>query len=113
MKRPDAEIARAHEVHPVTLSNWKKKLKENGPKAFGGDNELKEKEKKIALSKNFLGGSSPDFCVIGVLPGLHIRRQQPLVVVSVSSRNQVGPAPYRVGSVSSWLFPSKNLSMIK
>lgn len=53
------------------LSNWKKKLKENGAKAFGGDNELKEKEKKIAklermvgqkeveiaLLKNFLGES--------------------------------------------------------
>ena len=71
MKRPDAEITRAHEVHPVTLSNWKKKPKENSPKAFRGDNELKEKEKKIAnfermvgqkeveiaLSKNFLGES--------------------------------------------------------
>ena len=46
--RTDAEIARAYEVHPVTLSNWKKKLKEDGAKAFGGDNELREKEKKIA-----------------------------------------------------------------
>ena len=69
--RTDAEIARAYEVHPVTLSNWKKKLKDNGAKAFGGDNDLKEKEKKIAklermvgqkeveiaLLKNFLGES--------------------------------------------------------
>jgi transposase-like protein len=69
--RTDAEIARAYEVHPVTLSNWKKKLKEDGAKAFGGDNQLKEKEKKIAklermvgqkeveiaLLKNFLGAS--------------------------------------------------------
>jgi transposase-like protein len=71
--RTDAEIARAYEVHPVTLSNWKKKLKEIGAKAFGGDNQLKEKEKKIAklermvgqkeveiaLLKNFLGESLP------------------------------------------------------
>ena len=69
--RTDAEIARAYEVHPVTLSSWKKKLKDNGAKAFGGDNALKEKEKKIAnlermvgqkeveiaLLKNFLGES--------------------------------------------------------
>jgi len=48
--RTDAEIARAYDVHPVTLSNWKKKLKDNGAKAFGGDNELKEKEKKIAMT---------------------------------------------------------------
>ena len=69
--RTDAEIARAYDIHPVTLSNWKKKLKENGSKAFGGDNQLKEKEEKIAklermigqkevemvLLKNFLGES--------------------------------------------------------
>jgi hypothetical protein len=53
------------------LSNWKKKLKENGSKAFGGGDELKEKKDKIAklermvgkkeveiaLLKNFLGES--------------------------------------------------------
>lgn len=67
----DAEVARAYDVHPVTLSNWKKKLKENGAKAFGGDDQLKDKEEKIAnlermvgqkeveiaLLKNFLGES--------------------------------------------------------
>ncbi|MCS3613088.1 transposase [Salinibacter ruber] len=67
----DAEVARAYDIHPVTLSNWKKKLKENGSKAFGGGDELKEKKDKIAklermvgqkeveiaLLKNFLGES--------------------------------------------------------
>ena len=69
--RSDAEIARAYKVHPVTLSNWKKQFKENGAKVFGGDNEIKSKEKRIAklermvgqkeveiaLLKNFLGES--------------------------------------------------------
>jgi len=41
--RADAEIARAYDIHPVTLSNWKRRLKEDGAKAFGGDDELKEK----------------------------------------------------------------------
>jgi transposase-like protein len=67
----DAEVARAYDIHPVTLSNWKKKLKENGSKAFGAGDELKEKKDKIAklermvgqkeveiaLLKNFLGES--------------------------------------------------------
>jgi transposase-like protein len=67
----DAEVARAYDIHPVTLSNWKKKLKENGSKAFGSGDELKEKKEKIAklermvgqkeveiaLLKNFLGES--------------------------------------------------------
>ena len=44
----DAEVARAYDIHPVTLSNWKKKLKENGSKAFGSSGELKEKKDKIA-----------------------------------------------------------------
>ena len=39
--RIDAEIARACDVHPVTLSNGKKKLKDNGAKAFGGSGGLK------------------------------------------------------------------------
>jgi hypothetical protein len=56
-------------VHPVTLSGWKEKLKENGDEALGGAGGLKEKEKmtatldrmigqkevEIALLKNFLG----------------------------------------------------------
>ena len=32
----------------MTLSNWKKKLRENGSKAFGTGDELKEKKDKIA-----------------------------------------------------------------
>ena len=47
----DAEVARAYDTPPVTLSNWKKKLKENGSKAFGGSGELKEKKDKIAKLK--------------------------------------------------------------
>ena len=37
------------------LSNWKKKLKDNGAKAFGGAGELKEKEKKIANLECMMG----------------------------------------------------------
>lgn len=40
----DAEVAKVYDIHPVTLSNWKKKLKENGSKAFGAGDELKEKK---------------------------------------------------------------------
>jgi len=52
----------------VTLTGWRTKLKENGAKAFGDSDELKEKEEKItklermveqkeveiAILKNFL-----------------------------------------------------------
>jgi transposase-like protein len=62
--RTDAEIARAYEVHPVTLSNWKKKLKEDGAKAFGGDNELKEKEKKIAKLERMIGQKEVEIALL-------------------------------------------------
>jgi transposase-like protein len=46
-KGTDAEVARAYDIHPVTLSSWKKQLKENGSKAFGGSGELKEKRTRL------------------------------------------------------------------
>ena len=52
----DAKVARAYDIHPVTLSNWKKRLKENGSKAFGGGDELKEKKDKIAKLKSGIPG---------------------------------------------------------
>lgn len=62
--RTDAEIARAYEVHPVTLSGWKKQLKENGAKAFGGDNELKEKEKKIVKLERMVGQKEVEIALL-------------------------------------------------
>jgi len=67
----DAEVARAYDVHPVTIGSWRKKFMEDGPRIFGGDEALREckkkvadlerllgkKEVEIALLKNFLGDS--------------------------------------------------------
>lgn len=66
----EAEVARAYGIHPVTLSNWKKRLLERGAEVFGGKEGVKvyekriadlermlgQKEVEIALLKNFLGG---------------------------------------------------------
>ena len=73
-KRPDAEIARAYGVHPITLAKWKKQFLENGSEAFGGKEEMKraqqhqtrlermvgQKEVEIALLRNFLGSDGDD-----------------------------------------------------
>ncbi len=48
----------------MTLSNWKKKLKEDGAKAFGGDNELKETEKKIAKLKRMVGQKEVEIALL-------------------------------------------------
>jgi len=54
-ERTEAEIARQHNVHPVTLSKWKTKFLEDGAKVFGGDDSLKEKEREIARLERLLG----------------------------------------------------------
>lgn len=68
----EGQIARAYGVHPVTLAKWKKQFLERGAEVFGGKEEVKVYEKKvadlermlghkeveIALLQNFLGGSS-------------------------------------------------------
>ena len=67
--KPMAEVARAYDVHPVTLSQWKRHFEEHGAEVFGGKEEITnyekqvgelermvgKKEVEIALLKNFLG----------------------------------------------------------
>lgn len=60
----DAEVARAYDIHPVTLSNWKTKLKENGSKAFGGSDELKQKKKKIAKLERMIGQKEVEIALL-------------------------------------------------
>lgn len=54
-EKTDAEVARAYDVHPVTLAKWKKQFVEEGAKVFGGDSALKEKDQQIAKLERMLG----------------------------------------------------------
>jgi len=70
--RDAVEIARAHDLHPTTVSRWKREFLENGPEVFGRsgtvavyETRIKEmerllgrKEVEIALLQNFMDGSS-------------------------------------------------------
>ena len=70
--RDAVEIARAHDLHPVTVARWKREFLENGPAVFGKDTTLAAYEKRIkemerllgrkeveiALLENFMDGSS-------------------------------------------------------
>lgn len=60
----DAEVARAYDVHPVTLSRWKKIFRENGSEVFGGDEELKEYEKKISNLEQLLGKKEVEIAML-------------------------------------------------
>ena len=62
------QIARAYNVHPITLGLWKKEFLERGAEVFGGSESVQgyerrirdlerllgQKEVEIALLKNFL-----------------------------------------------------------
>jgi hypothetical protein len=58
------EGAWAYDIHPVTLSNWKRKLKQNGAKAFGGDNDLKKKDDKIANLGRMIGNKEVEIALL-------------------------------------------------
>ena len=47
------------------LSGWKKKLKENGSKAFGSSGDLKEKKEKIANLERMLGRKEVEIAMAG------------------------------------------------
>jgi len=51
----EAEVARAYGIHPVTLSNWKRQFLERGPEVFGGKEEVKAYEKRIADLERVVG----------------------------------------------------------
>lgn len=62
--RTDAEVARAYDVHPVTVGNWRRKLLDNGAKVFGGDNALKECQKKVAKLERLLGQKEVEIALL-------------------------------------------------
>ncbi len=53
----EAEVARAYGIHPVTLSNWKRQFLERGPEAFGGKEEVRVYEKRVADLERVVGRS--------------------------------------------------------
>ena len=62
--KSNAAVARAYDVHPVTLSRWKKQFQEDGSKVFGDDDELKECEKKIANLERMLGKKEVEIAML-------------------------------------------------
>ena len=48
-EKSDAEVARAFDVHPATLSRWKQAFLEKGPEVFGGSKQAERKARDEAL----------------------------------------------------------------
>ena len=62
--RPDAELARSHGVHPVTVAKWKHHFLEHGPELFRGNEELKRYEQRIAELERLLGHKEVEIALL-------------------------------------------------
>ena len=62
--KSDAEVARAYEVHPVTVSRWKKQFLEKGAEVFGGSEEVKEYEDRIGQLERMLGQKEVEIALL-------------------------------------------------
>jgi transposase-like protein len=63
-EKSDAEVARAMEVHPATLSRWKREFEEKGPEVFGGSEEVKEYEERIGQLERMLGQKEVELALL-------------------------------------------------
>jgi transposase-like protein len=63
-ERDAVEIARAHNLHPTTLSRWKQEFLENGPAVFGKDTTLAAYEKKIKEMERLLGRKEVELALL-------------------------------------------------
>ena len=63
-RRSDAEIARAYQVHPITLSKWKMEFLEKGAEVFTGKASEQEYEKKIAKLERMLGKKEVELALL-------------------------------------------------
>lgn len=63
-EKSDAEVARAYEVHPVTVSRWKEEFLEHGAEVFGGSDEVKAYEDRIGQLERMLGQKEVEIALL-------------------------------------------------
>ncbi|MFZ2349304.1 conserved protein of unknown function [Candidatus Bipolaricaulis anaerobius] len=63
-KGGEAQVARAYGIHPVTLSNWKRQFLQRGPEVFGGTEEVKGYEKRIADLERVVGQKEVEIALL-------------------------------------------------
>ena len=98
-QKPDAEVARAYQVHSITLSKWKKEFLEKGAEVFGGGEEVRASEQKISKLERMVGtegsGAGASLHPVGRGRG-HLRFQ--------ITRKPASP-PHRISLLSRWNTP--------
>ncbi len=71
-QRSDAEVARAYQVHPITLCKWKKEILckwkkeflEKGAEVFAGKESAQQYEKTIAKLERMLGKKEVELALL-------------------------------------------------
>ena len=58
------QVARAYGIHPVTLANWKCHFLEHGAEVFGGKEEVKVYEKRLAELERMLGQKEAEIALL-------------------------------------------------
>lgn len=62
--RDAVQIARAHDLHPTTVSRWKREFLENGPEVFGRSGTVATYEKKIKEMERLLGRKEVELALL-------------------------------------------------
>ena len=63
-EKADAEVARAYQVHPITVSKWRKEFLEKGAEVFGGRDEVRVYEQKISKLERMLGQKEVELALL-------------------------------------------------
>ncbi|MBS3788591.1 transposase [Candidatus Bipolaricaulota bacterium] len=70
MTKKLVEVARAYDVHPVTLSKWKSHFLEKGPEVFCDNDTVAEYEKRILELEKLLEKGIEDSLYQNIYRGL-------------------------------------------
>lgn len=63
-EQSDAQLARKHGVHPVTLSNWKTEFRQRGPQIFSSKKQDRQQAKKLQRMERLLGQKEVEIALL-------------------------------------------------
>jgi len=58
------EVGRSYKIHPNSIQNWIKRFKSNGSEIFSKDGESNELEKKVAQLERLLGQKEREIALL-------------------------------------------------
>ena len=65
----DAEIAPAYDVHPVSLSKWKRQFLDSGAEIFSGNDTVKTYESRLSDLEKLLGQKEVELALLKKILG--------------------------------------------